>query len=447
MRPQEHAGIAGSETILVTGATGFIGSRLISAFERRGIATRAMSRREAADRDLVRFVQADAFSTEQLRDALDGIKTAYYLLHSMEGGSREWRGFADRERRQAQNFLRAATEAGVERIIYLGGLVNDSGSLSDHMQSRIGVGRVLASGSVPVTELRASMIIGAGGGSYSMLKHLVKRLHIMVCPRWVKSLAQPISADDVICYLAGCAESPETAGRILEIGGPEKVTYEEMMRQYAASLGRRLHIVIIPFLTTRLSSYWVDLVTPVRASLARPLIDSMVHDTTVADEAIRDIIPMRLKTVGESIESATREESAAGRAQEQAGETGRQGFSGRMLLPALIACAALGTTYYWLDGRPEILGMPWIALSALWYVAIMASILLVRAGTRLGYLVAGLLAWCTAAFWLADSYHVVFQMSLIAGEPNAAMTVRNLVGVLIAAAVIVASHNAFHQEG
>lgn len=445
MRPQGHAGTAGSETILVTGATGFIGSRLVSAFESRGIAIRAMSRRKTADVNRVRFVQADAFSAEQLRGALEGIKTAYYLLHSMEGGSREWRGFADRERRQAQNFLRAATEAGVERIIYLGGLVHDSENLSDHMQSRIDVGRILASGSVPVTELRASMIIGAGGGSYSMLKHLVKRLRVMICPRWVKSLAQPISADDVTDYLVRCAESPETAGRILEIGGPEKVTYEDMMRQYAASLGRRLHIVIIPFLTTRLSSYWVDLVTPVRASLARPLIDSMVHDTIVTDEAIRDIIPMKLKTVGESMESAAREESAAGRAPKRAGGRSEPGISRQMLLPALIACAALGTTYYWLDDRPEILEMPWIALSTLWYAAIMASILLVQAGTRLGYLVAGLLAWCTAAFWLADSYHVVFRMSLIAGEPNTAMTVRNLVGVLIAAAVVVASHNAFHR--
>ena len=260
-------------SVMVTGATGFIGSRLISELNNSGFSVVGMSRKKIENKNNIKYVQTDVFDKESLKKALTGIETAYYLLHSMEGSKDHWKEFASRERLQAQNFLQAATESGVKRIIYLGGLVNDSLSLSPHMRSRKEVGEILSSGNIPVTELRASLIIGAQGGSYAMLRYLVERLPVMVCPSWVKSLAQPIAVDDVIQYLVGCMKHPETVGQIYEIGGKDTMTYEDLMRVYSNYLEKKLFIIEIPFLTTRLSSYWVDLITPVKASLARPLID------------------------------------------------------------------------------------------------------------------------------------------------------------------------------
>ncbi|MFB5619328.1 MAG: NAD-dependent epimerase/dehydratase family protein, partial [Candidatus Nitrosomaritimum aestuariumsis] len=179
-------------SIMVTGATGFIGSKLITALTRRGYEIKGMSRREIPDKDHVKFVKTDVFNLEDLTQSLQGIEVAYYLLHSMEGSKDDWENFASREKLQAENFLKAATKAGVRRIIYLGGLVNEGLDLSPHMQSRKQVGEILASGNIPVTELRASIIIGSQGGSYAMLRYLVERLRVMVCPSWVKSMAQPI---------------------------------------------------------------------------------------------------------------------------------------------------------------------------------------------------------------------------------------------------------------
>ena len=209
--------------ILVTGATGFIGSRLVSELVKRGYTVKALSRKPKEDTKNLKYVKGDLFNHEELEKALQGVEIAFYLVHSMEGDKKQWREFASRERIQAQNFLQAATKAGVKRIIYLGGLVNESLELSPHMKSRKDVGDILASGSVAVTQLRASLIIGAGGGSYAMLRYLVERLRVMVCPSWVKSLAQPIAVDDVIDYLIGCVEKPETTGRTFDIGGPEKL--------------------------------------------------------------------------------------------------------------------------------------------------------------------------------------------------------------------------------
>jgi uncharacterized protein YbjT (DUF2867 family) len=294
-------------SIMVTGATGFIGTRLISHLSKLGYSVKGMTRRNLSDTRNVKYVQADVFDVTQLEKGLEGVEIAYYLLHSMEGSKDHWKEFASREKIQAQNFLKAATKARVKRIIYLGGLVNDSLELSPHMRSRKEVGEILASGNIPITELRASLIIGAQGGSYAMLRYLVERLPVMVCPSWVKSLAQPIAVDDVIDYLVGCMENSETAGNIYEIGGKDKMTYEQIMRVYAKYLNKNLFVIQIPFLTTRLSSYWVDLITPVKASLARPLIDSLVHDTIVTNNSITKIIPLQLKSVRDAIGIATKE--------------------------------------------------------------------------------------------------------------------------------------------
>ena len=432
-------------TILVTGATGFIGSKLISKLTKKGYRVTAMSRRNFESSSNVKYVQADVFNLSQLEESLRGIDTAYYLLHSMEGSKEEWKEFASRERIQAQNFLKAATNAGVKRIIYLGGLVNDSLDLSPHMQSRKEVGEILASGNIPVTELRASIIIGAQGGSYAMLRYLVERLRIMVCPSWVKSLAQPIAVDDVVDYLIGCMERKETSGNIYEIGGPDKMTYEELMRIYSAYLNKNLFVIQIPFLTTRLSSYWVDLITPVKASLARPLIDSLVHDTIVNDNSIKKIIPLNLKTVRQSIEIATKEMlEDPPKTELRAEKTGFK-VNQRLLQISLCMLAVIGSTYYWLDDRPEVFEPLWLFGSFIWYSAIIASIVFVHNKTRLGYLIAGILSWITLAFWLFDNFYVVFQTSILASSPNDSMTIRNFIGISIATLSVIASHNLFHK--
>jgi len=294
-------------SILVTGATGFIGKKLLAKLSDLGYKVKAMSRSKYPDTENIQYVTADALDTESLSNATDGIETAFYLLHSMEGSKKEWEKFASREKQQAENFLKAATNAGVKRIIYLGGLVGEDTELSEHMKSRQTVGKILSSGNIPVTELRASVIVGAEGGSFAMLRYLVERLPLMVCPKWVKSQTQPIGVDNVVDYLIGVMKNNETAGKILEIGGPDIMTYEQLMRLYSSILNRNLNIIQIPFLTPRLSSYWIDLVTPVKASLARPLVDSLVHDSIVKDKAIEELVPVKLEHMNEAINGAIKE--------------------------------------------------------------------------------------------------------------------------------------------
>lgn len=431
--------------ILVTGSTGFIGSRLVKRLTDSGYTISALSRRKIEDTPNIKYVQADVLKEDQLKNSLSGIETAYYLLHSMEGDKTQWKKFAQREKIQASNFLKAATHAGVKRIIYLGGLINESLELSQHMQSRKDVGDILASGSIPVTQLRASLIIGAGGGSYAMLRYLVERLPLMVCPKWVKSIAQPIAVDDVIEYLVGCMEHPETIGKTYDIGGTEQLTYERLMRVYAAYLNRNLIVIEIPFLTTRLSSYWVDLITPVKASLARPLIDSLVHDTIVRDDSISTIIPLKLKSVRESIDIATKEMSKNPPTEERIESKTSFVFNQKLLMFSLLGMLIACTTYYWLDDRKDVYQPIWLIASGFWFVTIIAAISFVNKKTRLGYMIAGLLSWITLAFWLFDNYSIVFHKSLFAVEPNINMAIRNFVGVVVASVAITASHNVFHK--
>ncbi|MGY5147760.1 MAG: NAD-dependent epimerase/dehydratase family protein [Candidatus Nitrosopumilus sp. bin_7KS] len=432
-------------SIMVTGVTGFIGSRLLSILSSNGYTVTGLSRKKLNDEGNVKYVQADVFDKEQLTKSMHGIEVAYYLLHSMEGSKSEWQKFASREKVQAQNFLEAATKSGVKRIIYLGGLVNDSLELSPHMKSRKDVGDILRSGSIPVTEFRASLIIGAQGGSYAMLRYLVERLPVMICPSWVKSLAQPIAVDDVVFYLAECLSKSETMGQIFEIGGPDKITYEELMRIYSAYLNRNLFVIQIPFLTTRLSSYWVDLITPVKASLARPLIDSLVHDTIVTDDKIIKIIPIKLKSVRESIDIATNEMNSSPPISKVKEEKTGFKINQKLIQISLLALAFIGTSYYWLDDRSDVYQPLWLLGSFLWYGIIISSLILIRNNARLGYFLAGILSWVTLVFWLSDNFYVVFQTSLIASEPNELMTFRNFIGIFVVSLTVLSSHNLFHK--
>ena len=311
--------------IFVAGGSGFIGSRLISRLTEENpqdgqqlkeifcMTRDPQSIKEMFSKE-VKLVKADVSDHIALSNAMPRkIDVAYYLLHSMEGRSKEWKRFSERDRVAAMNFAKVASECGIKRIIYLCGLVDlgdNEKNLSEHMRSRLEVGEILRKYSTSkVTIFRAAVILGQGSGSFQMLQFLVERLPIMVCPRWVLSKCQPIAVEDVVEYLAKSIEVTETEGKIFEIGGPEIFTYYEMMKTYAEIINKSVRIIIIPFLTPRLSSYWVDLVTPLKASLARPLIDSLKHDAIMHDDSVRKVIPIRLKSFSEAIHLAGKEKS------------------------------------------------------------------------------------------------------------------------------------------
>ena len=217
------------------------------------------------------------------------------------------------------------------------------------------------------------------------------------------------------------------------------------MRVYSAYLNKNLFVIQIPFLTTRLSSYWVDLITPVKASLARPLIDSLVHDTVVTDDSITRIIPLQLKSVRESIDIATKEIQENPPSIPPKEE--RSGFkiNQNLLCASLIAMAIIGTTYYWLDDRPEIFESIWILAGIIWYIAIIAAIIFVRNKTRLGFLIAGIISWITLAFWLFDNFYVISGTTLLINQPNELITIRNFIWTALSALSVIASHNTFHK--
>jgi len=278
-----------------------------------------------------------------------------------------------------------------------------------------------------------------------MLRYLVERLPLMVCPKWVKSQTQPIAVDDVVDYLIGVMKNSEASGKILEIGGPDVMTYEQLMRLYSSILNRNLNIIQIPFLTPRLSSYWIDLVTPVKASLARPLVDSLVHDSVVKDKSIQHLVPVHLKHMTEAISVAREEAKSFESIRKSPEEKTSYKMNQKILLISLCAMAFIGTTYYWMDDRTDVWEIPWLIGSVIWYAAILFAISFVKQKARLGYLIGGILAWVTLAFWLFDNFYVVFELSLVASEPSLDVTIRNFIGAAIAGLAIFSSHNVFHK--
>jgi uncharacterized protein YbjT (DUF2867 family) len=278
---------------LVTGATGYIGGRLVPELLDAGFRVRCMSRSPERLRDYpwatrVEQVRADATDQEAARRALNGIDVAYYLIHSLGSGA----SFEEADRRAARTFAAAAVAASVRRVVYLGGLDPGGDDLSPHLRSRGEVGQILLDAQVPAAVLRAAVILGSGSASFEMLRYLTERLPVMVTPRWVHSRIQPIAIRDVLRYLVGCASLPADVDRSFDIGGPDVLTYADMMRRYAviAGLPRRI-ILPVPLLTPRLSSLWVGLVTPVPSSLARPLVESLRHEVVCREHDIADYVP------------------------------------------------------------------------------------------------------------------------------------------------------------
>ena len=278
--------------ILVTGASGYIGGRLVPLLLEAGHEVRCATRREGGLRGhpwagRVETVVADVLDGEAIGRALRGVDVAYYLVHGMASGP----GFAQRDRRAARTFALAAAREGVGRIVYLGGLAS-GGRLSPHLRSRAEVGRILLEGPVPAIVLRAAVIIGSGSASFEMLRYLTERLPVMVTPRWVDTRIQPIAIRDVLRYLVACASLPGRIDRAFDIGGPDVLTYRQMMRRYAAVAGlpRRV-IVSVPVLTPKLSSYWVGLVTPVPSSIARPLVESLRTEVVCAEHDLSRLVP------------------------------------------------------------------------------------------------------------------------------------------------------------
>lgn len=278
---------------LVTGATGYVGGRLVTVLLEQGFDVRVMVRDESKARahdwsDHVEIAIGDAVDAGQVAAAMEGIDVAYYLLHSIGTGD----GFARTERQIAETFAAEATRSGLRRIVYLGGMRPEDEELSEHLRSRAEVGRILLDSGVPATVLQAGIVIGSGSASFEMLRYLTERLPVMVVPRWVHTKIQPIAIRDVLHYLAGCADMPANVNRTFDIGGPDVMTYLDMMQRYArvAGLSRR-RIVPVPVLSPTLSSHWVGLITPVPRSLARPLVESLRNTVVARDHDIAEFVP------------------------------------------------------------------------------------------------------------------------------------------------------------
>lgn len=297
--------------VLVTGASGFVGGRLAPALVEEGHRVRAMTRRPESYSGAGEPVAGDVSDEASLRSALEGCEAAYYLVHSLDAAD-----FRQKDADAARSFGRAAAAAGVRRIVYLGGLGEDSDNLSDHLRSRREVEQLLGEGGVPVTVLRAGIVVGHGGVSWEMTRQLVAHLPAMVTPRWVHTRTQPIAVADVVRYLVGVLEAPEAEGRVFEVGGPDVLEYLEMLTRVAEIQGRHLFVLPVPLLSPQLSSRWLSLVTDVDLQTGRSLIDSMTNEVVVRDDSIRQVVPFEPVDYDQAVLTALGERAADRRRQQ-----------------------------------------------------------------------------------------------------------------------------------
>ncbi len=303
--------------VLLTGATGFIGGRLLPRLLSSAIPTRCLVRSVqkfkavAVAGNRAEVVAGDLLQFDSLVRALAGMDAAFYLVHSMGGRSiSQYKDYIEHDLHAAANFVRAADAVGLKRIIYMGGLGELADNLSEHLASRQKVGQILQSGKVQTTILRAANIIGAGGAPFEMLRHMVERLPVMICPRWIDTRGQPIAVDNVVEYLLGCLLEPATTGLQLDIGGPDIITYRGLMQIYARVRGLKRLILSVPVLTPVLSAYWINLITPVPAGIVLPLLEGLKNEVICRDRRILDLIPIRLIPMQEAICTALTEVQA-----------------------------------------------------------------------------------------------------------------------------------------
>jgi uncharacterized protein YbjT (DUF2867 family) len=294
------------ETILITGATGYIGGRLVPYLLEKGYPLRLLVRdperlKGRPWENQVEIVQGDVLKPETLVKAMAEVRAAYYLIHSMSGHE----DFHQRDLDAARNFSAAAKTVGVEQIIYLGGLGDPQADLSKHLKSRQETGLALKESGVPVTEFRAAIIVGSGSISFEMIRYLTERIPIMVCPRWVFTRVQPIGITDVLAYLAAALEAPESRGKVVEIGGKDVITYGKMMSGYAEIRGLKRYLIPVPVLSPRLSSHWVHWMTPVPAEIARPLVEGLRNEVVVNDNNASHLFPeIHPEGYGDSVRKA-----------------------------------------------------------------------------------------------------------------------------------------------
>jgi uncharacterized protein YbjT (DUF2867 family) len=285
--------------VLVAGSSGFVGRRLCPALQAAGHSVQAMTRHPDTYSGAGTPVYGDVHEADSLAAALAGCDAAYYLVHSLGDAD-----FTRRDADAAREFARDAADAGLGRIIYLGGLGDDGDDLSEHLRSRREVEHLLGSAGVPVTTLRAGIIIGHGGISWEITRQLVEHLPAMITPRWVRTRTQPIAVGDVIRYLVGVLEEPAAEGRTFEVGGPDVLAYVDMLRRVAVIEGRHLWVIPVPLLSPRLSSRWLSLVTNVDVPTGRSLIDSMSNEVVVRDKSIRELVDFEPMSYDEAVLAA-----------------------------------------------------------------------------------------------------------------------------------------------
>lgn len=378
--------------ILLTGATGYVGGRLMRRLESQGRALRCLVRRPSAfagrTAPTTQIAIGDATDRAAVARALEGVEIAYYLVHSM--GARE--DFEVRDRQAASIFAEEAARAGVRRIVYLGGLGDASAELSAHLRSRHEVGRILADSGVPTIELRASIVIGSGSLSFELIRSLVERLPAMITPRWVGVLAQPIAIDDVLDYLEAAGTIALSGSRVYEVGGPDRVSYGDLMREYARQRGLRRLMISVPVLTPRLSSLWLRLVTPLYAEVGRKLIDSICHPTCVEDDAaLRDfgIRPLGVPAaIARALENEDRAFAETRWSDALSSAAPAPGFGGRRLGNRLVDSRVIDV-----DATPERAFAPirriggasgWYAFDGLWRIRGLLDLLIGGVGLRRG---------------------------------------------------------------
>ena len=440
--------------VLVSGASGFIGKKLVERLLKSNISVRAISRNiknlSELKHDNLEKMEINALNYNELVNALNGIDVAYFLIHSMEGESNNWTKFIELDKKIAKNFAMAATEGNVKRIIYLSGLVSvPDREMSKHMASRKEVGEILKTSKAKVTIFRASVIIGNGSGGFKMMHYLVERLPIMICPRWVLTKLQPIFVDDVISYLFESLFKRETEGKMFDVGGPDTIPYKDLMKLYAKKNNKTIRMIIIPFLSLRLTSYWVDLITPMKKSLTRPLVEGLKNESVITENSIKKIIPLKLKGVDQSLDIAI------GTQIQNQKHTARKEI---LLSYLLILLGITGAAHYWVDERIMSMHLLGHISTGIWFLLLLVGYFFIKKGARLGALLAGIVGWTAALFLLIDSMYLISYLpkigsytvskgiAILGNYPDANTVLLNIMGLFVIAILLVVAHFTFYDK-